>query len=79
MSRVQSGLNVEGLAASVSFYESLFETKPHKRRTGYANFEVANQPLKLVLIEVPASERGARPVAPKAGCRVRRHVDVAGR
>jgi catechol 2,3-dioxygenase-like lactoylglutathione lyase family enzyme len=58
MSRVQLALNVEDLEASVAFYESLFNTRPHKRRPGYANFKVANPPLKLVLIEVPATERG---------------------
>lgn len=58
MSRVQLALNVEDLEASVAFYESLFNTQPHKRRPGYANFEVANPPLKLVLVEVPATERG---------------------
>lgn len=58
MSRVQLALNVENLEASVAFYGSLFDTEPHKRRSGYANFEIANPPLKLVLFEVPASERG---------------------
>lgn len=58
MSRVQLAINVSDLEASVQFYESLFNTKPHKRRPGYANFEVANPPLKLVLMEVPVDERG---------------------
>ena len=58
MSRVQLALNVEDIESSVAFYESLFNTQPHKRRTGYANFEIANPPLKLVLVEVPPSERG---------------------
>jgi hypothetical protein len=36
----------------------LFGTPPHKERDGYANFAVADPPLKLVLIENPgAGER----------------------
>jgi len=56
-SRVQLALNVADLEASVAFYATLFATAPHKRRPGYANFEVAEPPLKLVLIEVPAEDR----------------------
>lgn len=59
MSRVQLALNVADLEASVVFYSTLFGTGPHKRRPGYANFAIADPPLKLVLIEVPASDRSA--------------------
>jgi len=58
MSRVQLALNVSDLEASVEFYSRLFNTTPHKRRPGYANFAVSEPPLKLVLIEVSADERG---------------------
>jgi catechol 2,3-dioxygenase-like lactoylglutathione lyase family enzyme len=58
MSRVQLALNVSDLEASVDFYSRLFATQPHKRRPGSANFAIADPPLKLVLIEVPDSERG---------------------
>jgi catechol 2,3-dioxygenase-like lactoylglutathione lyase family enzyme len=58
MSRIQLALNVSDLEASVAFYSALFKTEPHKRRPGYANFAVAEPPLKLVLIEVPADQRG---------------------
>ena len=51
MSRVQLALNVADLEASVAFYSRLFGTEPAKRRPGYANFAVAEPPLKLVLIE----------------------------
>jgi hypothetical protein len=34
-------------------YSRLFATTPHKRRSGYANFAIAEPPLKLVLIENP--------------------------
>jgi catechol 2,3-dioxygenase-like lactoylglutathione lyase family enzyme len=58
MSRVQLALNVADLERSVEFYSTLFGTAPHKRRPGYANFAIAEPPLKLVLIEVPADQRG---------------------
>ena len=51
MSRLQLALNVENVDAAVAFYEKLFGTPPAKRRPGYANFAVAEPPLKLVLIE----------------------------
>ncbi|TDT97732.1 catechol 2,3-dioxygenase-like lactoylglutathione lyase family enzyme [Streptomyces sp. 846.5] len=51
MSRVQLALNVADLEASVAFYSKLFGAEPAKRRPGYANFAVAEPPLKLVLIE----------------------------
>ena len=53
MSRVQLALNVDDLAESVAFYSKLFATEPAKVREGYANFAVAEPPLKLVLIESP--------------------------
>lgn len=49
--RVQLALNVTDLDAAVGFYEKLFGVAPAKRRPGYANFAVAEPPLKLVLIE----------------------------
>ena len=51
MSRVQLALNVSDLDAAVEFYGKLFQAEPAKRRPGYANFAVAEPPLKLVLIE----------------------------
>jgi catechol 2,3-dioxygenase-like lactoylglutathione lyase family enzyme len=51
MSRVQLALNVTDLEAAVSFYSRLFRTEPAKRRPGYANFAIADPPLKLVLFE----------------------------
>jgi catechol 2,3-dioxygenase-like lactoylglutathione lyase family enzyme len=53
MSRVQLALNVDNLDESVAFYSKLFATEPAKVRPGYANFAVAEPPLKLVLIENP--------------------------
>ncbi|MFG1859006.1 ArsI/CadI family heavy metal resistance metalloenzyme [Actinomadura geliboluensis] len=51
MSRVQLALRVPDLEGSIAFYSKLFGTGPAKRRPGYANFAVAEPPLKLVLIE----------------------------
>jgi catechol 2,3-dioxygenase-like lactoylglutathione lyase family enzyme len=58
MSRVQLALNVSNIDEAVVFYSKLFGTEPAKRRPGYANFAIAQPPLKLVLIENPnATER----------------------
>ena len=53
MSRLQLALNVDDLETSIAFYSTLFGTEPHKLRPGYANFAIAEPPLKLVLIENP--------------------------
>src|SRR5579871_5568001 len=53
MSRLQLALNVGNLDDAVVFYTKLFGVEPAKRRDGYANFAVANPPLKLVLLERP--------------------------
>ena len=51
MSRFQLALDVDDLEAAVAFYSKLFGTAPAKVRDGYANFVVADAPLKLVLFE----------------------------
>ena len=51
MSRVQLALRVADLDAAVDFYSRLFSAEPAKRRPGYANFAIAEPPLKLVLLE----------------------------
>jgi catechol 2,3-dioxygenase-like lactoylglutathione lyase family enzyme len=51
VSRVQLALNVTDLDAAVEFYSRLFATEPAKRRPGYANFAIADPPLKLVLFQ----------------------------
>jgi catechol 2,3-dioxygenase-like lactoylglutathione lyase family enzyme len=53
MSRVQLALNVDNVDDAVAFYTKLFGTGPAKLRAGYANFAVAQPPLKLVLLESP--------------------------
>jgi catechol 2,3-dioxygenase-like lactoylglutathione lyase family enzyme len=54
--RLQLALNVDDIDQAVDFYSKLFDTKPAKRKPGYANFAVENPPLKLVLFEVKGAE-----------------------
>jgi catechol 2,3-dioxygenase-like lactoylglutathione lyase family enzyme len=51
VSRIQLALNVDDIDESVAFYSKLFGAEPAKRRPGYANFAIAEPPLKLVLLE----------------------------
>ena len=59
MSRVQLALNVADIDEAVDFYSKLFGTEPAKVRPGYANFAIAEPPLKLVLIEDAAQTPGS--------------------
>ena len=51
MSRLQLAINVTDLDRAVEFYTRLFGTEPAKVKPGYANFAIADPPLKLVLFE----------------------------
>jgi catechol 2,3-dioxygenase-like lactoylglutathione lyase family enzyme len=51
--RIQLAINVNNLDESISFYAKLFGTEPAKVRPGYANFAIADPPLKLILMENP--------------------------
>ena len=53
MSRIQLALNVDDVEVATAFYAQLFGTQPAKTRPGYANFAIADPPLKLVLLENP--------------------------
>jgi len=57
VSRVQLALNVPDIEEAVSFYSKLFATEPAKRKPGYANFAIADPPLKLVLFEHAGAEQ----------------------
>lgn len=59
MARVQVALNVSDLDTAVEFYSRAFRTAVHKRRPGYANFEIADPPMKLVLFEVDDRGEGS--------------------
>jgi catechol 2,3-dioxygenase-like lactoylglutathione lyase family enzyme len=52
-SRLQLALNVTDIGPAIAFYSKLFGTEPAKVRPGYANFAIADPPLKLVLLETP--------------------------
>src|SRR6478735_4937120 len=56
MSRLQLALNVPDIDRAVDFYSKLFATSPNKRKPGYANFAIADPPLKLVLFENPDAD-----------------------
>jgi catechol 2,3-dioxygenase-like lactoylglutathione lyase family enzyme len=56
VSRLQLALNVTDIDEAITFYSRLFATGPAKTRPGYANFEIADPPLKLVLFQ--AAEGG---------------------
>ncbi|MEU2602829.1 ArsI/CadI family heavy metal resistance metalloenzyme [Streptomyces hirsutus] len=51
MSRVQLALRVPDLQAAITFYSKLFDAEPAKLRDGYANFAIAEPPLKLILFQ----------------------------
>ena len=51
MSRVQLAINVEDLDEAIDFYSRLFDAVPAKVKPSYANFAIAEPPLKLVLFE----------------------------
>lgn len=51
--RIQLALNVDNLEESIAFYSKLFGAEPAKLRPGYANFAIAEPPLKLILMENP--------------------------
>jgi catechol 2,3-dioxygenase-like lactoylglutathione lyase family enzyme len=70
-SRVQLALNVTDLEAAVAFYRDLFGVEPAKRRPAYANFAIADPPLKLVLFEdagaaSPLNHLGVELTSPEA-------------
>ena len=55
--RVQLAINVPDLAAAIDYYSRLFGVEVAKIKPGYANFEVAEPPLKLVLFESDGADR----------------------
>ena len=90
-SRLQLAIDVDDRASAVDFYTRLLGVGPAKQRSGYANFAVADPPLKLVLLENPGRGGGlnhlgvevadaaavdaARARADEAGLAVRRSRD----
>ncbi len=59
VAKTHISLNVRDIERSVAFYEAFFGQPAHKRRPGYANFDIAQPPLKLALQEhAPAAGVG---------------------
>ena len=57
--RLQLALNVENLESAIEFYSKLFDTRPYKVKEGYANWAVAQPPLKLVIFESDTAAPGS--------------------
>ena len=55
--RLQLALNVPDIEAAIDYYQKLFGVEVAKRKPGYANFEVENPGLKLVLFESEGPDR----------------------
>ncbi|BBX74105.1 glyoxalase/bleomycin resistance/dioxygenase family protein [Mycobacterium shinjukuense] len=77
MSRVQLALNVDDLDAAITFYSRLFNTEPAKRKPGYANFAIADPPLKLVLLENPGSGGTLNHLGVEVGSSDTVHAEIA--
>jgi catechol 2,3-dioxygenase-like lactoylglutathione lyase family enzyme len=77
MSRVQLALNVDDLEASIGFYSKLFNAEPAKVKPGYANFAIAEPPLKLVLIENPGSGGSLNHLGVEVGSSEDVHSEIA--
>jgi catechol 2,3-dioxygenase-like lactoylglutathione lyase family enzyme len=57
--RLQLALNVADLDESIDFYTRMFGVEPYKVKEGYANWEIADPPLKLVIFESADAEHGS--------------------
>jgi Glyoxalase/Bleomycin resistance protein/Dioxygenase superfamily len=57
--RLQLALNVADLGDAIDFYSKMFATEPYKVKPGYANWEIENPPLKLVVFERADAEHGS--------------------
>jgi catechol 2,3-dioxygenase-like lactoylglutathione lyase family enzyme len=77
MSRVQLALNVDDLDQAITFYSTLFHTEPAKRKPGYANFAIADPPLKLVLLENPGQGGSLNHLGVEVGSSEVVHTEIA--
>lgn len=77
MSRAQLALNVDDLDQAIEFYTKLFNTAPAKVKPGYANFAVADPPLKLVLIENPGHGGTLNHLGVEVGSSDEVHAEIA--
>ena len=77
MSRVQLALNVDDLDEAVTFYSALLGVEPAKRKPGYANFAVAEPPLKLVLLENPGKGGSINHLGVEVESSAQVHAEIA--
>ena len=77
MSRIQLALNVDDLDAAIAFYSTLFNTTPAKVKPGYANFAIAEPPLKLVLLENPGQGGGINHLGVEVESSEEVHAEIA--
>ncbi len=77
MSRIQLALNVDDLDQAITFYTKLFDTAPAKVKPGYANFAVADPPLKLVLLENPGRGGTLNHLGVEVGDTEQVHAEIA--
>jgi catechol 2,3-dioxygenase-like lactoylglutathione lyase family enzyme len=77
MSRAQLALNVDDLDESITFYSKLFNTSPAKVKPGYANFAIAEPPLKLVLLKNPGKGGTINHLGVEVGSSDAVHAEIA--
>lgn len=77
MSRVQLALNVDDLDTAIAFYTKLFHAEPAKVKPGYANFAIADPPLKLVLLENPEQGGTLNHLGVEVGSSEAVHTEIA--
>jgi catechol 2,3-dioxygenase-like lactoylglutathione lyase family enzyme len=77
MSRAQLALNVDDLDEAITFYSKLFNTAPAKVKPGYANFAIAEPPLKLVLLENPGKGGTINHLGVEVGSSAAVHAEIA--
>ena len=77
MSRIQLALNVDDLDSAITFYTKLFGTGPSKVKPGYANFAIAEPPLKLVLLENPGQGGSLNHLGVEVGSSDQVHAEIA--
>ena len=64
MIKMHLSLRVSDLNRSIAFYQAFFGVPPHKVRPGYANFDLAEPPLKFALTQ----SLDRKPAQPGSGC-----------
>ena len=77
MSRIQLALNVDDLVEAITFYSKLFNAQPAKVKDGYANFAIAEPPLKLVLLQNPGKGGTINHLGVEVESSERVHAEIA--